>query len=50
MMIFRASSFALRDAFGDVLKGLRIAEEVQDMEPLNVTPRKVSKLAEEVAL
>lgn len=41
MMLFRARSFALRDAFGDVLKGLRTTEELQDIPAgeINVTPR-----------
>ena len=30
MLQMRARSWALRDGFGDVLKGLRVAEEVQD--------------------
>jgi hypothetical protein len=38
MLTFRARGFALRDAFGDVLRGLRTTEEAQDMEPVNVTP------------
>jgi hypothetical protein len=39
MLLFRARSFALRDTFGDVLKGLANYEEVRDMEGLkNVTP------------
>jgi hypothetical protein len=39
MLRFRARSFALRDTFGDALKGLRAAEEVMDDGPeLNVTP------------
>lgn len=39
MLKFRARSFALRDTFGDALKGLRAAEEVQDdPQELNVTP------------
>jgi hypothetical protein len=39
MLRFRARSFALRDCFGDALKGLRAAEEVMDDGPeLNVTP------------
>ncbi len=39
MLRFRARSFALRDTFGDALKGLRAAEEVQDdPQELNVTP------------
>ena len=37
MLKFRARGFLLRDMFGDVLKGLKTAEEVRD-EPLNVTP------------
>lgn len=41
MLLFRARGFALRDAFGDVLKGLRTVEELRDIpeEPKNVTPR-----------
>lgn len=42
MLRFRARSFALRDQFGDALRGLRTAEEVMD-DPVevarNVTPR-----------
>jgi len=40
MLKFRARGFVLRDTFGDVLKGLRTAEEMRDMpvEPVNVTP------------
>jgi hypothetical protein len=40
MLRFRARGFALRDLFGDVLKGLRTVEEARDlpMDPLNVTP------------
>ena len=39
MLTFRARGFALRDYFGDVLKGLRTVEELQDLrpEPRNVT-------------
>ncbi len=41
MLRFRARGFSLRDNFGDVLKGLRTVEELQDMpRELNVTPRK----------
>lgn len=36
MLRFRARGFILRDQFGDVLKGLRTAEEAMD-EPINVT-------------
>lgn len=39
MLLFRARGFGLRDGFGDVLKGLRTVEELQDLpaEPRNVT-------------
>lgn len=38
MLLFRARGFALRDAFGDVLKGLRTTEELADIPPeKNVT-------------
>lgn len=39
MLKFRARGFVLRDAFGDVLKGLRTAEEARDLPAeVNVTP------------
>jgi hypothetical protein len=39
MLVFRARGFALRDAFGDVLKGLVTREEALDYPPeRNVTP------------
>jgi hypothetical protein len=39
MMKFRARGFLLRDQFGDILKGLRTAEEARDMpSEINVTP------------
>lgn len=38
MLLFRARGFALRDAFGDVLKGLKTSEELADMPEVNVTP------------
>lgn len=39
MLRFRARGYALRDLFGDVLKGLRTVEETRDIpsEPINVT-------------
>ncbi len=37
MLQMRARGFACRDAFPDVLRGLRLAQEVQDMEPIDVT-------------
>jgi hypothetical protein len=36
MLLFRARGFALRDAFGDYLKGLRTVEEAGDI--IDVTP------------
>ena len=45
MLLFRARGFALRDAFGDVLKGLRTTEELADMPPeKNVTPIREAKV------
>lgn len=39
MLAMRARAFALRDGFADVLRGLGIAEEVQDITPMkDVTP------------
>lgn len=39
MLAMRARAFALRDGFADVLRGLGIAEEVQDHQPMrDVTP------------
>lgn len=41
MLKFRARGFKLRDTYGDVLKGLRTTEELQDLPAeLNVTPKK----------
>jgi hypothetical protein len=41
MLRFRARGFSLRDNYGDVLKGLRTVEELQDMpREQNVTPRR----------
>lgn len=40
MLAMRARAFALRDGFADVLRGLGIAEEVQDFQPMrNITPQ-----------
>ncbi|WP_186268086.1 hypothetical protein [Burkholderia gladioli] len=41
MKKMRARAFALRDNFADVLKGIPVAEEVADMEPIerDITPR-----------
>ena len=45
MLLFRARGFALRDAFGDVLKGLRTTEELADMPTeKNVTPIREAKV------
>lgn len=38
MMQMRARSWALRDVFPDVLRGMPIAEEVMDTEPRDITP------------
>jgi len=38
MLQMRARAFALRDVFGDALKGFQIAEEVQDYDMQNITP------------
>lgn len=48
MLMWRARGFALRDAFGDVLRGLRTAEEVEDMPPIkDVTPAPRAKVPKE---
>jgi len=39
MLVMRARSWALRDKFTDVLRGLSIAEEIRDIEPIDITPR-----------
>lgn len=39
MLQMRARAFALRDVFPDVLKGMPIAEEVQDYEIKDITPK-----------
>ncbi|HEX5464445.1 MAG TPA: hypothetical protein VFW88_06985 [Burkholderiales bacterium] len=39
MCQMRARAWAARDKFADALKGLKVAEEVQDYEERNVTPR-----------
>ena len=41
MLKFRARGFLLRDAFGDVLKGLRTAEEVQDFQEASAPASKL---------
>jgi len=46
MMQMRARAFALRDRFADALRGLVMAEEAMDMEPVQVTvmePRKADQ-------
>jgi len=43
MLKFRARSFALRDAFGDALRGMKTAEEMQDEPPIRqATGREVT--------
>lgn len=39
MLIMRARSWALRDKFTDVLRGLALAEEIRDIEPVDVMPK-----------
>lgn len=47
MLQMRARSFALRDAFPDVLKGLRTVEELQDIPPDELPPpRAVTRRSE----
>ncbi|KQS79075.1 hypothetical protein ASG25_10845 [Rhizobium sp. Leaf384] len=44
MLKMRARAFTLRDAFADVLRGLGIAEEVQDFQPMqDITPRAAAR-------
>jgi hypothetical protein len=38
MQMWRARGYALRDAFGDVLKGMKTAEELHDRDVIDVTP------------
>lgn len=42
MLLFRARGFALRDGFGDILKGLRTVEEAGDI--IDVTPAAAAPL------
>lgn len=39
MLRYRSRSFALRDNFGDALRGLLTKEEVDDLEVIDVTPK-----------
>lgn len=47
MLQMRARSFALRDAFADVLKGLNMREEVEDYEVKPKYKTKISKIIED---
>lgn len=38
MLQMRARAFALRDGFSDYLKGLSVAEEIMDIDPVETTP------------
>ncbi|MEB0133811.1 hypothetical protein QN362_00530 [Actimicrobium sp. CCC2.4] len=50
MLQMRARSWAMRDVFPDVLRGMPIAEEVQDIEPRDITPaRPVRQNATQIA-
>lgn len=44
MRQMRARSWALRDGFADVLKGIHIAEEMQDVPMRDITPRPVAAI------
>lgn len=49
MLMWRARGFALRDAFGDILRGLRTAEEAEDLPPeKNVTPAPRARVPKEL--
>lgn len=41
MLIMRARSWALRDKFTDVLRGLALTEEIRDIEPVDITPKPI---------
>jgi len=41
MLQLRARSWALRDKFTDVLRGMGIAEEARDIEPIDITPKPI---------
>jgi len=47
MMQMRARGFALRDTFADALSGISVAEEVQDYQIKDVTPRNRSTIIKE---
>lgn len=50
MRQMRARAYALRDGFADVLRGLKIREEVSDYQEMrDVTPRQVSPLTDRLA-
>lgn len=50
MLQMRARSLALRDGFADILRGLRIREEVEDYQPMrDVTPPQTTGLRERLA-
>lgn len=40
MLQMRARAYAIRDAFPDVLKGVAIREEIEDIETVDVTPQR----------
>lgn len=39
MLAMRARAYAIRDAFPDVLKGVYVREELEDIEPVDITPK-----------
>jgi len=50
MLQMRARAFALRDVFGDALKGFQIAEEVQDYDIKNITPKAEETQSDELSI
>lgn len=44
MLLNRARTFCLRDAFPDALRGLYTAEELMDLPPKNVTPASLDEI------
>lgn len=49
MLQMRARSWALRDVFPDLLRGMPIAEEIMDIEPRDITPPRPQSGAEVAA-
>lgn len=45
MLLYKPKSYALREAFADILKGMHSAEEMEGEQIVDVTPKSVSKTA-----